>query len=39
MNLFLNAVSRNGCILLFDDERKIKDSEDFSVYQNESSTL
>ncbi len=39
MNLFLNAVSRNSCLLLFDDKRNIIDSENFSIYQNESSTL
>jgi hypothetical protein len=39
MNLFLNAVSRNSCLLLFDDKRTIIDSENFSIYQNESSTL
>ncbi len=39
MNLFLNAVSRNACILLFDDKGIIVDRENFSVYQNESSTL
>lgn len=39
MNLFLDAVSKNAYICLFDEKRNIIDEQNFSVYQNESSIL
>lgn len=39
MNLFLNAVSKNWIIMLFDKNRKIVDSENISTLLQESSRL
>lgn len=39
MNLFLNAVTSNWVLILFDDKRKIIDKEIFSILLNESSKL
>ena len=39
MNLFLNAVSLKGKIILFDDERNVIAQQDMSLWLNESSKL
>nr|MDD3720211.1 hypothetical protein [Candidatus Gracilibacteria bacterium] len=39
MNLFLNAVSGDGVIILFDDNRQIIDKENISILLQESSLL
>jgi len=39
MNLFINTIAKKSSIILFWEEREIKDSEDFEIKWNESSFL